>query len=691
MELEYPPSPRQDLVEELHGFSIADPYRWLEDLDSPQTRDWIAAQNHLTAEYLARLPARERIRQRIAELWDYEKFGVPSRRGNRYFFTRNDGLQNQAVLYWMEGLEDPPRLLLDPNLLSEDGTVALMQTRVSLDGRLLAYGLSSAGSDWVEWRVREVETGRDWPDVIQWSKFSDAAWSHDHAGFYYSRYDAPAEGLAYKGANYFQKLYYHRLGAPQAEDLLVYARPDEKEWGFHGTVTEDGRYLVIHVWKGTHRENAVFFRDLEIENGPVVELLRDWDASYALVGNDGPIFYFYTDLGAPNARVIAVDVTRPERAHWRAVLPEGADALQDASLVGGVLTALYLHDAHSQVKLFDKEGHFLREVLLPEMGTVAGFGGRQDERETFYSLTGFTVPGTIYRYDYDTGTSTVFREPQVRFAPDDFATEQVFYPSKDGTRVPMFLSYRKGMRRNGDNPTYLYGYGGFNVPMTPLFSVANLVWMERGGLIAWTNLRGGSEYGKAWHEAGRLAQKQNVFDDFIAAAEWLLANGYTRPARLGIVGGSNGGLLVGACLTQRPDLFGAAVPIVGVLDMLRFHKFTIGWAWVSDYGSPDDPAGFRTLLAYSPYHNIRTGVRYPPTLVVTGDHDDRVFPAHSFKFAAALQHAAAETGAGGPVLIRLETRAGHGLGKPTTKLIEEAADIRAFLWQALGMQAQEPA
>lgn len=681
--LVYPNSPHTGHVDVLHGVTVPDPYRWLEDIDSEQTKEWIAAQNQLTFEHLDGIPARQQINHRLTELWDYEKYGVPFKRGKRYFFTYNDGLQNQSVLCWVESLEDEPQVLLDPNELSEDGTVALIHFAVSGDGQLLAYGLSASGSDWQEWRVREVDSGRDLEDHIQWVKFSEVSWTHDGRGFYYSRYNEPQEGTRFKGANYYHKLYYHRIGTPQAADELVYERPDHKEWGFRGHVTDDGRYLIIDVWKGTHRENGIFFLDLEEEGSEVVELLKDFDAGYLLVGSDSTLFYFMTDRDAPLSRVIAIDVTRPERRYWSEVVSESGDALQAISLLGNNFIASYLRDAHSRVRVLDKSGKVVREVDLPGIGTVDGFRGRRQDRETFYAFTSFTTPATIYHYDVETGQSTLFRRPRIGFDPDLYSTEQVFYPSKDGTQVPMFISYRKGLERNGDNPTYLYGYGGFNIAQTPMFSVSHLVWMEMGGVFAQANLRGGGEYGKAWHQAGMKLNKQNVFDDFIAAAEWLIENGYTRTPRLAIGGRSNGGLLIGACLTQRPDLFGACLPVVGVLDMLRFHKFTIGWAWTSDYGSPDDPTEFKALLDYSPYHNLKPGTAYPPVLIATGDHDDRVFPAHSFKFAAALQ--AAQAGPA-PTLIRIETKAGHGLGKPTSKLIAEAADLWTFVVHALDMK-----
>jgi prolyl oligopeptidase len=677
----YPLSPTVDQTDILHGVHVRDPYRWLEELDSEQTRQWIAAENEVTQAYLGQIPERGRIHDRLLELWNYERYGLPFKRGGRYFISRHDGLQNQSVLYWMESLRGEPNVLLDPNQLSEDGAVALMGYAVSEDGRLLAYGLAAAGSDWTEWRVREIESGRDLSDHLQWVKFSGAAWTHDNAGFFYSRYDEPAEGLAYKGVNEYQKLYYHQLGKPQNEDQLIYHRPDQKDWGFGASVTDDGRYLVISVWRGTHRENGVFYQDLQDETAAVIELLNEFDAQYQFIGNQGTRFYFITDLDAPLSRVIAIDLRQPERSSWQEIIPQTDDTLESVSLFDSQLVATYLQDAHSRVKIYDPNGKYLREVALPGIGSVGGFGGRQEERETFYSFTGFTTPGTIYHYDLETGESQPFRVPEVAFDPAVFTSEQVFFTSKDGTRIPMFLTYKKGLVRNGENPTLLYGYGGFNIPLTPGFSISMLVWMEMGGIYAVANLRGGGEYGKAWHEGGMKLTKQNVFDDFIAAGEWLIKEKYTSTPHLAISGGSNGGLLVGACLTQRPELYGACHLAVGVLDMMRFHKFTIGWAWVSDYGSPDDAEEFAALLAYSPYHNLKPGTAYPPTLITTGDHDDRVFPAHSFKFAAALQ---AAQGGDAPVLIRIETRAGHGAGKPMSKVIEESSDLLAFLMHNVG-------
>lgn len=683
-ESSYPVSRRVDHVDELHGVRVSDPYRWLEDLDSAETKAWVEAQNKVTGAYLSGIHDREAIERRLTELWNYERFSAPSKEGGRYFFSRNDGLQNQNVVYWLDRLDGEPKVLIDPNKLSADGTVALAGASVSPDGKHFAYGLSSGGSDWQEWHVREVETGRDLPDHLRWVKFSGASFSRDGKGFYYSRYDEPREGGQLEDANYFHKLYYHRLGTPQSEDRLVYHRPDSKDLGFAGQVSEDGRYLVIHLWKGTEIDNGVAYRDLTVPDAPVVELLTGFDASYQYLGNDGPLFWFRTNLDAPRGRVIAIDLRKPAREHWSEVIPQAAETLEGVSCLYRNFVALYLKDARSQVRIHDLSGKFLRELPMPGLGSVGGFAGKMDDRETFYTFSNFTTPEAIYRYDLSTGASTVFRETRVPgFDSARYETRQVFYTSKDGTRVPMFICHKKGLTLDGKNPTLLYGYGGFSISLTPNFSVSQVVWMERGGVYAVANLRGGGEYGEDWHQAGMKLKKQNVFDDFIAAGEWLIANRYTAKEHLAISGASNGGLLVAASMIQRPDLFGAAIVAVGVLDMLRFHKFTIGWGWVSDYGSPDDPEEFKALLAYSPYHNLKPGTAYPPTLITTADHDDRVVPAHSFKFAAALQNAQAGLA---PVLIRIETRAGHGGGKPTSKKIEEAADEIGFLLRELRPQ-----
>ncbi len=683
--LTYPASPPGTQMDEYHGHLIADPYRWLENPDTPASQAWIAAQNELTFGYLRQIPARDRLQQRLTHLWNYEKYTTPFKQGNRYFYFKNDGLQNQNVLYTQPSLESVPTLLLDPNTLSADGTVALSGMAVSDNGNLLAYGLSTSGSDWQTWKIRDIATGQDLDDQINWVKFSGAAWTKDSQGFFYSRYDEPDEHSKLEQVNYYQKLYYHRLGTSQTDDALIYERSDQKDWGFSGDVTDDGRYLIISVWLGTDSRNLLFYKDLATPNAPVVELISTFEADYSFIGNftdtTRTTFWFRTDLNAPRGRVIGIDITTPN--HPQELIPQAPETLEGVTILNHQFVATYLKDARDQVKIFDLNGQFQREIELPGLGSVGGFRGKPTDTETFYSYTSFTTPTTLYRYDLTTGHSTLFRQPQVAFNPADYETKQVFYRSKDGTSVPMFITHKKGLSLNGNNPTVLYGYGGFNVSLTPSFSISNLVWMEMGGVYAVPNLRGGGEYGEDWHQAGTKLKKQTVFDDFIAAAEWLIAQRYTQSSKLAISGGSNGGLLVGACMTQRPDLFGAALPAVGVLDMLRFHKFTIGWAWISEYGSSDNAEEFPTLYAYSPLHRIKPGTAYPATLITTADHDDRVVPAHKFKFAAALQ--AAQQG-DNPILIRIETKAGHGAGKPTAKIIEEASDRWAFLVRVLAME-----
>ena len=545
----------------------------------------------------------------------------------------------------------------------------------------MAYGLATSGSDWNEWHVRDVDTGKDLPDVIKWVKFSGASWTKDGTGFFYSRYDEP-KGAQLRDTNYFQKLYYHTLGTPQAEDKLIYDRPDNKELGFAGSVTDDGHYLVISVWQGTSPKNRFYYKDLTQPDSKVVRLLDDFDAQYNFIDNDGPIFWFQTDLDTPRSRVIAIDTRHPERANWQTIVPQSEDTLQFSNVVDNLFFLGYLKDARTEVRVYDLNGKLVRNVDLPGIGTAGGFGGKRKDKETFYGFTSFITPGVVYRYDPQAGKSTIFRQPKVDFDASRYETKQVFYNSKDGTRVPMFLTYKKGLKLDGQNPTMLYAYGGFDISLTPSFSVPDVVWLEMGGIYAQPNLRGGGEYGEDWHLAGTHAKKQNVFDDFIAAAEWLIANKYTSTSKLAIHGGSNGGLLIGACMTQRPDLFGATLPEVGVMDMLRFQKFTIGWAWTSDYGSSDNPDEFKALYAYSPLHNLKPGTKYPPTLITTSDHDDRVVPGHSFKFAATIQ---ADQAGPAPVLIRVETKAGHGAGKPISKQVDEAADLWAFVAHNLNM------
>ncbi len=677
----YPPAPKTDQVDDYHGTKVADPYRPLENPDAPDTRKWIEAENKLTFDYLAAIPERAGINQRLTALWNYEKYSVPFHEGGRYFFSKNTGLQNQSVLYTSTALPGNSQQLLDPNTLSKDGTVALSGLDITDDGKLLAYGLAEAGSDWQRWKVRDVATGKDLNDEVQWVKFSSASWTKDGKGFFYSRYDTPASAEQLKQANYFHKLYYHKLGTPQSDDQLVYERKDHKDWNFNAEVSEDGRLLIIDISQGTDPKNRIFYKDLTKPDSGVVELLNKQDASYSFIGNDADLLWFKTDLAAPRGRIIAIDLHKP--AEIREIVAQTPDKLEAVNLVGDRFVANYLKDAHSLVRLFELGGKPAGEIPLSGLGTAGGFTGKRKDTETFYSFVSFTQPPTIYRYDFKTGQSTPLFRPKVDFKSDDYVTEQQFYNSKDGTRVPIFLTYRKGLQKNGQNPTLLYGYGGFDASITPTFSPSNAVWLEMGGVYAVANLRGGGEYGEEWHLAGTKLRKQNVFDDFIAAGEWLIANKYTSTPKLAISGRSNGGLLIGACLTQRPELWGATLPGVGVMDMLRFQKFTIGWAWTSDYGSSDNPEEFKALIKYSPLHNIKPGTKYPPTLITTADHDDRVFPAHSFKFAAALQ--AAQAGPA-PVLIRIETRAGHGAGKPTSKIIEDQTDQWAFLVKNLGMK-----
>ena len=676
-------------MDDYHGTKVADPYRWLEDVDSPETRSWVEAENRVTFAYLQQIPERERIRTRLTQLWDYPKYGAPFKKGGRYFFFKNAGLQNQAVLYKQNSLTAQPEVLLDPNTLSPDGTVALSTLALAEDGGTMVYGTSGSGSDWQEFRVRDVATGKDRPDHLKWIKFSGAAWTHDGAGFFYSRYPEPAAGAdPLLEVNRNQKVYYHRLGTDQSADRLVYERPDHPDWGFGVEVSADGRYAVYQVWLGTDRRNRVYYQDLGDAkrpklDAPVVRLLDDFDASYGFLGNDGPVFYFQTDHTAPRGRVIAVDTRHPEQTTWREIVAQAPDVLEGSQIIHDTFVLRYLHDAASQLKLFALDGKPMGDVALPTLGSIAQVTGERRDTEMFYAFTSFLYPTTIFRHDFATGRSTVFKAPEIAFDPSPYETIQVFYRSKDGTRAPLFLTYKKGLKKDGSNPTYLYAYGGFNINMTPGFSIGVLDWLEMGGVYAQAVLRGGSEYGEEWHQAGMLDRKQNVFDDFIAAAEYLIAEGYTSTPKLAIGGGSNGGLLIGAVLNQRPDLFGAALPAVGVMDMLRFHKFTIGWAWVTEYGSADSVGQFPFLYKYSPLHNMKRGTRYPPVLITTADHDDRVVPGHSFKYTAALQ---ATQGGPAPVLIRIETKAGHGAGKPTAKIIEEQTDRWAFLVHNLHMQ-----
>ena len=679
----YPDAARGDHVDQYHGVAVPDPYRWMEEIDSPQTRAWVQAQDKVSSAYLGALPHRVEIARRLKEIWNFERWSAPEKYGSNWFYTHNDGLQNQAVLFVTANPADKGRVLLDPNALSADGTVSLRETSVSDDGRLLAYALSDGGSDWQIWHVRDVATGADLPDTLRWSKFGGGSWLKDGSGFYYTVYDAPRAADVLKAANQYEKLYLHKLGTAQSQDVLTYTRRDDPDWFVAGTVSDDGHYLIIQANHGDEVQNTLLVQDLTVKSAPLQTVIAKPTAVYNCIGSIGSTLFVVTDDGAPRYRLIAIDLAHPDRQHWRTVVPEGRNTLDAASLVGGQLIAQYLQDAHSAVLRYAPEGKLLGSVELPGLGTALGFAGHLKDEDTYYSYSSFTTPTTIQRLDLKSGASSVWRAPQLAgFKTSDYETVQVFYTSADGTRVPMFITARRGIPRDGTAPTILYGYGGFNISLEPSFSPAIAAWIERGGIYAVANLRGGGEYGRAWHEAGMKTHKQHVFDDCIAAAEYLIAQKWTNPQRLALRGASNGGLLVAAVEEQRPDLFAAVIPQVGVLDMLRFRDFTVGKGWESDYGSVDDAQEFKALLAYSPYQNVKANVDYPATLIITGDHDDRVFPAHSFKFAAAMQHAHPD---GKPILIRIETRAGHGQGKPTTIQIDEVADVYAFILHAMGV------
>ena len=681
--LVYPSARRGDHVDIYHGIPVADPYRWMEHIDSPETRSWIEDEDRLTQGYLGEIPGRDGIARRLRKLLDFERWSPPWRRGKNWFYWHNSGLQNQSVLFVTEDPEQPARALIDPNLLSKDGTVAVTSWAVSHDGRLIAYAKSDGGSDWQVWHVREVATGKDLPDQLRWSKFGGAAWRKDGSGFYYTAYEPPKTGEVLKAANEYEKLMFHKLGTPQSADVLVYSRTDAPDWYIGPQVSYDGHYLILNVSRGTDVNNTLLVQDLSVENAPLIPIVEKPTASFEFCDNLATTLYVVSDDQAPRYRLIAIDVTKPSRDAWRTVVPEAPDLLQGASLIGGELIATYMHDAHSQVRRYSLTGKLLGSVELPGLGSVSGFAGHLDDAVTYFDFSSFTKPPSVYRYEVADGTSSTWRSPTLSaYDPAQYETRQVFYTSEDDTRIPMFISARKGLVLKGDNPTILTAYGGFNIPLVPFFGASWATWMELGGVVAVANLRGGGEYGRDWHEAGMKLRKQTVFDDFIAAAEYLIAEHWTSPKRLAIWGGSNGGLLVGAVEEQRPDLFAAAVPQVGVLDMLRFRDFTVGRAWESEYGTVDNSEEFKAMLAYSPLQNVRAEVNYPATLVMTGDHDDRVFPAHSFKFAAAMQHA---DPTGNPILIRIEKRAGHGMGKPLLKSIAETADAFAFILSAFGM------
>jgi len=690
--LKYPETKKGDVVDEYHGTKVADPYRWLEDdvRKSKDVADWVEAENKVTFAYLDTIPEREAIKKRITDLYNYEKFSAPSKHGDHYFFFKNDGLQNQNVLYIQDSLESEPKMLMDPNTWSKDGTVALAGMAISDDAKHIAYGIAEAGSDWNTWKVLDVATGKPLTDELKWVKFSSASWTKDNSGFYYSRFPEPKKDAAFQDLNVDMKLYYHKMGTPQSEDKLIYERKDNPKWTIGGEVSEDGRWLIIGIGDGTtSRKVRVSYQDLNEPGSKIVDLIDNHDNKFDFLGNDAAVFYFRTDYQAPKYQVIAIDTKNPDKKNWKTIIPEAKEPLEGVGLVGNRFICSYLKDAKSVIKVHEVDGKFVRDVELPGIGSAGGFGGKREYKETFYTFQSFATPPSIYRYDIASGTSKLFRQSKVKFDPTEYEVKQVFYTSKDGTKVPMFITHKKGLKLDGTNPTLLYGYGGFNISLPPGFSVSRLQWMEMGGVFALANLRGGGEYGDEWHRAGTKLHKQNVFDDFIAAAEYLIKEKYTTNKKIAIQGGSNGGLLVGACMTQRPDLYGACLPAVGVMDMLRFQKFTAGRFWVDDYGSSDNPEEFKALYQFSPYHVLlKNGPKaYPATLITTADHDDRVVPGHSFKFAAALQ--AMQTGPE-PVLIRIETKAGHGAGKPTTKIIEEVADLWGFLVKTLDFKPTIP-
>jgi prolyl oligopeptidase len=680
----YPATRRGDVVEEQFGVKVADPYRWLENdvRNDAEVRAWVTAQNAVTDKYLETLPLRDRFKARMTELYDYERFGVPEKKGGHYFYTRNDGLQNQSVLYVRDSVDGAGRVLIDPNGWSKDGATALAEWTPSEDGKLLAYAIQDGGTDWRTVKVLDVATGQLLTDELKWLKFGGSVeWAKDGSGFYYSRFPEPAADQTYQSLNKYQAIYYHKLGSAQAEDQRIFAA-DDPDWSNYATISEDGNWLIISTSIGTDERYQVSLIDLRKPDASPRMLVEGFDYNYTYVGNVGSTFYFITNNGAPKLKLVSTDVDKPTGS-GRTVIPEQKETLDGVSMIGGKLVASYLVDAKAEVRVHDLNGKLVRKVALPGLGTVAGFGGEFGDKETFFSFASYNRPTTVYRYDVASGKASPWAAPKLKFNPDDYQVEQRFYASKDGTRVPMFVVRKKGV--TGPAPTILYGYGGFNVSMTPSYKPTVLAWLEAGGVYAVANLRGGGEYGKAWHDAGRLQHKQNVFDDFIAAGENLIATGVTGKNQLAINGGSNGGLLVGAVVNQRPDLFAAALPAVGVMDMTRFDRFTAGRYWVDDYGYPSKEADFRTLWRYSPYHNIRPGVSYPPTLVTTADTDDRVVPGHSFKYTAALQSA----GIGPkPHLIRIETRAGHGSGKPTDKIIEETADQWAFIAKWTGLEVK---
>ncbi len=680
---QYPEARRSDHVDTYHGVAVADPYRWMEDIDAPETRTWVEAEGKSSRAFLDAIPGREAMTARLKRIWNYERWSSPEHHGQHWFYSHNDGLQNQPVVFVTDDPDKPGRVLVDPNTLSQDGTLALRETSVSDDGSLFAYAVSEAGSDWQIWHVRDVASGKDLADTLVWSKFGGATWRKDGSGFYYTAYDPPAPGTALKVLNEYQRLYFHKLGSAQKEDRLIYARTDEPGWFVASGISDDGHHLILTINKGTDVRNALLVQDLSEPDAPVVPVVAQPRAQFDPVEVLDNVLYARTDEDATRYRIVAFNLAAGANPPMRQVVGEGADTLEAARLIGGELLVGRFTDAHSLLERYALDGRRLGEVPLPGIGTASDIVGRPHDSQAYFHFAGFTTPPAIYRLDMQGNAVSVWHSPHLDgFDPAQYETREVFARSKDGTRVPIFIAARKGVRRDASNPTLLYGYGGFNIPLTPVFAPSIADWLVQGGIYAQAILRGGGEYGRAWHEAGMKLHKQNVFDDFIAAGEYLVAERWTEPAHLAIQGGSNGGLLVGAVEEQRPGLAAAVIAQVGVMDMLRFREFTVGRAWESDYGSVDHADEFKAMRAYSPYHNVRDGVDYPATLILTGDHDDRVFPAHSFKFAAAMQHADPD---GHPLLLRVEMRAGHGQGMPTTKRIEEVVDEHLFILDAFGL------
>lgn len=678
--MKYPDTKKDSTTDHYFGATIADPYRWLENDTSAETEAWVNAENKVTQNYLSQIPYRDDIRRRLTEIWNYPKDGTPSRVGDYYLFTKNNGLQNQSVWFIKRGLNGIEEVFLDPNKLTADGTAAVSILGFSHNKKYVAYSVAQAGSDWSDIYVIDIATKMKLGDELKWTKFSGAAWKDD--GFYYSKFDEPAKGMNLSAANRFQKIYYHKLGDQQKEDQLVFEDKTNPNLYFGAGVTEDERFLIIYASAGTSG-NALHYQDLSNPNSKISILAKGYENNHSVIENVGDKLLVNTDLGAENKRVVLIDPKNAEPGQWQTVIPESRLALEGVSTGGGFLWASYLKDASTNIVQFDLSGKKIREVKLPALGTADGFGAYKEDKEFFYSFSNFTTPGTIYRYDIAKAESTRYKQPELKFNTDNYETKQVFYPSKDGTKVPMFIVHKKGIKLDANNPVYLYAYGGFQISLTPGFSLSRMLFLEKGGIYVQPSLRGGSEYGEAWHKGGMLSKKQNVFDDFIAAAEYLIKEKYTNSSKIAISGGSNGGLLVGACMTQRPELFKVALPAVGVLDMLRYHKFTVGWGWAVEYGTSDKKEDFNYLIKYSPLHNVKTSINYPATLITTADHDDRVVPAHSFKFAATLQE---KYKGENPILIRIETKAGHGAGKPTSKMIEEASDVWSFVFQNLGME-----